>query len=129
MAATATVSQQLSYNDSTQATQIVRGKIVLTGNYGGVSTHGDTLALNLYNVQSNQPPLRVLITEEPAAGTYVSGYFFDYGLGTSPANGVIIVSLIDTGTGLKKEYTEGSGYSSALLAAALYFEAVFPLGN
>lgn len=123
MAATATVLQQLSYNDTTQATQIVRGKIVLTGNYGTSSSHGDTLALNLYNVQSNQPPLFVEIIEMPAAGTAATGYNFGYALGSNPSNGLLTITNGTT------EYTEGSAYSAGLLAAALYFQAFFPLGN
>lgn len=130
MATAVTPNAGLAQSDSTQATQIVRGKIALTGNYGGANTHGDTLNLGFYGVQSNNPPLRVLIYENPPAGTAPSGYALGYAPGTDPTNGVLTV--FGTGAaagGPGQEFTEASAYDAALLAAVIEFEAVFPLGN
>lgn len=124
MAAKATLNTGLAQSDSTQATQVVRGTIALTGNYGPGATSGDVLNLALFGVQSNQPPLRVLVYEMPAAGTAPTGYLFGYEVGTDPSNGRLSIM---TSEGV--EYVQGSAYSAALLAAALFFEAIFPLGN
>jgi hypothetical protein len=124
MSAIATLSTGLVQTDSTQATQIARGTIALAGNYGGGATHGDTLNLALYGIQSNLPPLRVLIFETPPAGTAPTGYQLGYAPGTNPSNGQLTIM-----GGPATEYTEGSAYNAALLAAVLNFEAIFPLGN
>lgn len=124
MSAAATLNTGLAQTDSTQATQVVRGMIALTGNYGDGATSGDPLNLAKYGVQSSQPPLRVLIYEAPPAGTAPTGYLFGYELGTDPSNGRIsIMSAVAT------EYALGTAYSAALLGAKLFFEAIFPLGN
>lgn len=121
----ATLTTGLAQTDTTQATQVVRGKIALSGNYGGGATHGDVLNLALYGVQSNYPPLEVRIYEMPPAGTAPTGYEFGYALGADPTSGLL--TIIDPTT--RAEYTQGSAYSAGLLAAALYFTAIFPLGN
>lgn len=130
MAATVTPNSGLAQTDTTQATQVVRGTIALTGNYGGGATHGDTLNLGFYGVQSNLPPLEVEIFEMPPAGTAASGFIFGYAPGTNPQNGVLTVQ--QTGAALSgplAEYPQGTAYSAPLLAAVLHFRATFPLGN
>jgi len=121
MAATATVDSSYAQNDTTQATQIVRGTITLSGNYGTVSSHGDTLSFaGIYGIQSGSIPLAVFIYEQPPAGTAASMYSAVYQKGTSIANGAVNFSLAGT------EYTEGSAYSGAISTAVWKFEAVFP---
>lgn len=124
MAATPTLLTSQPQYDSTQATQIVRGTIALTGNYGSGTSHGDVLNLALYGVQSNNPPLRVLIYEQPPAGTAPTGYQLGYAPGSNPSNGQITIMSAPA-----TEYTEGSAYNAALLAAVIYFEAIFLLGQ
>lgn len=91
MAATATGITIQPILDSTQSTQIVRGSIGLSGNYGGGATNGDTLNLGVYPNQSATAPIRVFIYEEPAAGTAPTGYTFLYAKGTDPTNGLLVV--------------------------------------
>jgi hypothetical protein len=130
MSATAKLLTGLPVNDSTDATQIVRGTIALTGNYGGGATHGDVLNLALYGVQSNYPPVRVFIYEQPAAGSAPTGYQYEYAVGTNPSNGQLVVLGSGASAGAPlQEYTQGSAYSAGLLAATLYFEALFLLGS
>lgn len=124
MAATPTLLTSQPQYDSTQATQIVRGTIALTGNYGTGASHGDVLNLAQYGVLSNNPPLRVLIYEQPAAGTTPTGYQLGYAAGANPSNGQLTIM-----NGAATEYTEGSAYNAALLAAVIYFEAIFLLGQ
>lgn len=124
MSAIATLTTGLVQNDTTQATQIARGSIALTATYGPGATSGDLLNLALYDVQSNAAPVRVLVYEMPAAGTAPTGYLFGYEVGSTPANGRLSIM---TSEGV--EYTQGSAYSAALLAAALFFEAIFTLGT
>jgi Na+/glutamate symporter len=120
MAATATVDSTYSaLHDTTQATQIVRGSIALSGNYGSASSHGDTLALNLYGIQS-ATLVRCFIYEQPAAGTAPTGTLWGYAKGTTLANG-----LLTAMTAYNTEYSEGSAYTTAQKAAVLRFEAVF----
>lgn len=135
MATAVTPNSGLSQSDSTQATQVVRGSIALTANYGGGATHGDTLNLAFFGVQSNNPPLEVEIFEIPPAGTAPSGYIFGYAPGTNASNGVLTVlqspaiAAAPATAGPLSEYPEGTAYSAALLAAVLHFRATFALGN
>lgn len=130
MATAVTPNSGLSQSDATQATQVVRGTIALSANYGGGATHGDTLNLGFYGVQSNNPPLEVEIFEDPGAGNAPSGYAFEYASGTNPQNGVLIVQTSGAAlSGPFAEYPEGSAYNAALLAAKLKFKATFSLGN
>ena len=94
MAATATGITIQPILDSTQSTQIVRGSIALSGNYGATSpsdTNGDILSLAVYPTQSATAPIRVFIYEEPAAGVAPTGYTFLYAKGTDPTNGELVV--------------------------------------
>jgi hypothetical protein len=120
MAATAKILSNYSLNDTTQATQVVRVQITVSGNYGGASTHGDTLALNLYGVQS-ATLIDYNIKEMPAAGTAPTGTLWGYAKGTTLANGVLTAM-----TTYNSEYSEGSAYTTAQKAAVIigtfYFE-------
>jgi hypothetical protein len=108
--------------DTTQSTQIVRGSITLTGNYGISGGHGDILSFaNIYGIQSRSLPVDIIISETPAAGTAPTGYIFGFAPGTTNANGKLTIM-----SGVATEYTQGSAYSAALLAAKLYFVAAFP---
>lgn len=108
--------------DTTGREVLVYGTIALTANYGGGATHGDTLDLTQLGdlLKSSQLPTQVDIWESPPAGTLPSFYQFVFCPGTTQKNGVISI-----GSNLT-EYTEGSAYSAALLAAVINFCAWFP---
>lgn len=108
--------------DVTQQSFIVEGTIVLSGNYGGASTHGDTLNFSgLPTIGSNALPSWVEFGEFPVAGAAPTGYSFGYAPGTTQANGVLTIM-----NGAATEYTQGSAYSAPLLAAVIRFRAEFP---
>jgi hypothetical protein len=122
MAATITAITAPQNPDTTSRQIIIDGTVALTGNYGGASTHGDTLNLQQLGdlLKSSQLPLRVVVWEDPPAGTAPSFYQFVYCPGTTQTNGVLSI-----GSNLV-EYTEASAYSAALLAAVLRIRAWFP---
>jgi len=99
--------------DVTDNEFIVDGTIVLTGNYGGGATHGDTLNLSPLDIKSNALPTKVEIWENPPAGTAPTGYVFGYAPGTTQSTGVLTIMNNLT------EYTQASAYSAGLLAAVL----------
>ena len=118
MAAVITITDA---TDTTQNEQIVDGTIALSGNYGGASTHGDTLSFAGFDqIKSSQVPRKVEIFEAPPAGTSATGDTFQFSPGTTQANGVMQVFAAGA------EYTEASAYSAGLLAAVLRFRAWFP---
>ena len=130
MAATITPTIAPQTPDTTAREIIVDGTVTLTGNYGGASTHGDTLNLQQFGdlLKSSQLPTKVEIWEDPAAGTAPTGYEFIFCPGTTQLNGVLCI--MGTGAsagGPGQEYTEASAYSAGLLAAALRIRAWFPL--
>lgn len=118
--------------DSTQNQAIVTGTIVLTGNYGGASTHGDTLSfagVTNMAVPYQSLPTFVEIYEFPPAGTSGSGYQYGFAVGTTQANGVLqVFGTASAGTAITAppEYTEAAAYSASLLAAVIRFIAYFP---
>jgi len=126
MAATATLGSALLADpknglDSTQDSIWAEGPVVLTGNYGGASTHGDTLSLAGL-VSSDYPPKFCEVYQEPTSGNAPIIYCFIYGRGTTAANGVLIVTDF---AGV--EITQGAAYPAALTAATanLRFRAEF----
>jgi hypothetical protein len=122
MAATITPITAPQNPDVTAREVITDGTIVLTANYGGAATHGDTL--NLQQLQdlakSSQLPTQVEIWEAPPAGTTPTGYVFTFCPGTTQINGVLNI------TNNLTEYTQASGYSTVLLAAIIRIRAYFP---
>ena len=122
MSATITQITAPQNPDTTAREIIVDGTVVLTANYGGASTHGDTL--NLQQLQdlakSSQLPTTVQVWEDPPAGTAPTFYQFVFCPGTTQLNGVLSI-----GSNLV-EYTEASAYSAGLLAAVLRIRAWFP---
>lgn len=119
--------------DITNNEEIVEGTLTLSNNYGGASTHGDTVDFSGV-VQSSLPPRRVEIFENQGAGNAPLGYGFVYANGTTQANGVLTV-LGTPATGAATtgatEFTQGSAYSGgtpSLAAAVLRFKAWFPRG-
>lgn len=122
MSAIAAVTQSQTVNDVTSATQIVRGTVTLSGNYGGGATNGDTLSFAITGIQSNSVPIRVTIYEQPAAGTAPGGWRAIFCPGTTIANGVV---AFFNGT---SQLTQGNAYSgtAAVANAVWVFEAVFP---
>lgn len=106
--------------DNTQQETFVDFVATLTGDYGGASTHGDTISFAGFDLlKSNNLPNKVEIWESPASGTAPTGYIFTYCPGTTLANGVLNISNDLT------EYTEASAYSAGLLAAVVRVRAWF----
>jgi hypothetical protein len=125
MSAVATILGTLPQIDVTRGQQFVDFTIALTGNYGGASTHGDTLDLSLLGVNSNEPPILVEVFETTPAGDAISGNIFRYQPGTTQANGTLSVW-----TPAGAEYTEASAYGTppfAITGFALQARAWFPL--
>jgi Flp pilus assembly secretin CpaC len=129
MAAVAKANKSLPIADTTQGTQIVRGTITLSGNYGAGGAQGDTLSFAVYPTQSPKTPLEVRIYEVPATGTAPTGYVYSYLSGTNASNGQFSVAQGSAGTAP----TIGSAYPTGLVTAAtagyLHFTAYFPLGQ
>lgn len=125
MATAITLNKNIPIGDTTSATQVVRGTVALTGNYGAASGHGDILSFaNIYGIQSRSIPLNVIFTETPPAGTAPSGYLFGFAPGTTNANGKLTIM-----SGVATEYSQGSAYSAALTGAVVSFVAYFPIYN
>ena len=105
--------------------------ITLSGNYGTGASNGDILSFaNTNFIQSRRVPIWVDIYEEPLAGNAPSGYTFVWAVGTTQANGQLIV--LQGGAAVSSpqaQYTQGSAYSGALTGARLKARAVFALGN
>jgi len=86
----------------------------------------NSVALNLYGVQSNYPPLAVFVYEYPLVGAVVTGYSFVYLQGTDPSNGKLVPVLggVPLATG---------AYPTVLLtesaAGGIQFQAEFALGS
>lgn len=115
--------------DDTKQQFIIDGTLTLTGNYGGASTHGDTISFGLQDqIKSQQVPNMVVIYEVPTAGNAPTGYTYLYGQGTTMANGVLIVLQTGTASNPQVEITANSAYPAALTAATanLRFRAWFP---
>ena len=123
MATKVAISGIISTPDTTQKQLFIDFTVVLTGNYGGEATHGDTLNLQSLGdaLKSTALPNWVEFEETPPSGTAPTGYLFGYAPGTTQANGVLtIMSAVAT------EYTEGTSYSAALLGAVIRGRAWFP---
>jgi hypothetical protein len=107
-------------NDNTQSTQIVRIPLTLSGNYGGSTTHGDTVDFgSVYGIQSSSVPIRVFVYQQPASGTAPLIATGTYCPGTTRDNGVI--SFFNGTT----ELTGGSAYTGAAASAVWFVEAIF----
>jgi hypothetical protein len=91
------------------------GTITVSGSY---VTNGVTFDLTPLNALSNSLPIIVDILELPASGAVASGYSFNYGFGTTIANGVIQV-LSAAGT------QAAQSTFSSLGIASLYYRATF----
>src|SRR5277367_6945787 len=127
MAIAAKIISSYAQNDTTQATQIVRLSLTLSGNYGASSpsdTHGDTINFStVYGIQSNSVPIRVLVFQQPASGTAPGNCTGVFCPGTTIANGVI--SFANAGT----ELTRGTAYTGAASTAVWKFRVWFPRGQ
>lgn len=119
--------------DKTQNKLKVRGTFTLSGNYGGASSHGDTVVFANDLIKSDYPPDYVRVWEDQGAGNAPLGYTFLYNRGTTPANGVLVVlgtSAAGGATTGTTEFTEAGAYSGgtpSLNGAVLQFEASFAL--
>lgn len=128
-------------NDTTMATQVIRGKLTFSGSYPG--TPGDTLNFSTHAVGvanpivSNQRPLSVTFWEEPASGTAivgVAGLMSYRNVSAKPTNANGVVSIVTgasiSGTTVTAGTELGSGaYSATITAATVLFEAIFVLGR
>lgn len=119
--------------DMTRTRFIVEGTLTLSGNYGGASTHGDTVDFAQFDqIKSSQPPAWVEIKEDQGAGNAPLGYKFNYATGTTQGNGVLQVIGTPASGGAEVggvEFTENAAYSAgtpSLDAAVLRFRAAFP---
>lgn len=114
----------LGVPDTTGRQQLYQGTLVLSGNYGGAATHGDTLSFaNISGLLSQTVPLAVEIYEQPAAGVAPSFYSAIFQPGSTIANGAVNFSLNGV------EFTQGNAYSGVLAAAVWKFRAWFPKGK
>ncbi len=127
--------------DTTQSTQVLRGKLTFTGSYPG--TPGDTLNFTTHAVGvanplvSNQRPLSVTFWEEPASGTAIAGVaglmsYRNVNAKPTAANGVvsIVTGASISGTTVTAGTELGSGaYSATVTGATVLFEAIFVLGR
>jgi hypothetical protein len=112
--------------DKTRTRLIVEGTLTLSGNYGGASTHGDTVNFAQFDqIKSGQPPAWVEVQENQGAGNAPLGYNFIYSNGTTQANGVLQITV---GTTEVTEATAYSGLSPSLSGVVLRFRAAFPWG-
>lgn len=91
------------------------GSVTVSGSY---VTNGVTFDLTPLGAASNSLPLIVDIIESPASGAVASGYSFNYGFGTTIANGVIQV-LASTGT------QAAQSTFASLGIASLYYRVTF----
>lgn len=107
MSAVATKNTVLGPIDNTQNRFCVEFVVTLTGNYGGASTHGDTLDLSTLGAQSAQLPTEVQLFEASPAGAVPSGNIFRFMPGTTQANGVLSIF-----TAAGAEYTQASAYGT-----------------
>lgn len=125
--------------DITQNEVIVEGTLTLSANYGGASTHGDTVNFATATspagttpIQSSLAPRRVEVFENQGAGNAPLGYTYIYNNGTDQTNGVLTIlgtPAVGAATTGATEFTQGAAYSGgtpSLLAAVLRFKAWFP---
>lgn len=122
MATSVTQENIFAGSDVTQGQQILYTTIVLSGNYGTASSHGDVLNLSqLKSLLSSKVPIHADIDEQPAVGTAPSGYSFVFQPGTTLANcGLSVMN------GAATEYSQGSAYSAPLLAAVIKMRIWLP---
>ena len=117
--------------DSTRTRGIIEGTLTLSGNYGGASSHGDTMNLAVQQYMSDYPPVWVDIREDVGSGNAPLGYSYRYASGTTAANGVLQVLGTQASGGATKgltEFTQNAAYSTgtpSLDGAVLRFKAYF----
>lgn len=115
--------------DSTRSSLVVFGTLTLSANYGGVSSHGDTVSFAVPQIATDYLPKIVLVTESVAAGSAGFGYQYTFYPGTTLANGVLNIKGTGAASGQGgTEITEGSAYSTftpSLNGAVLNFMAWF----
>ena len=123
MAIAVSISPTYAQNDTTQATQIVRGKLTFSGSY---TNNGDTLSFaNVYGIQSTSVPLRVFVYEQPAAGTAPGGYEYVFCPGTTIANGKLVVLQGGASASNPMAQIPASTYPAAISGGTINFEAIF----
>jgi hypothetical protein len=114
--------------DSTQNNFIVQGKITLSGNYGGGSSHGDVLSFAGFDVlKTAAVPTFVEINEAPVAGTSASGYEYSFSPGVDQSSGKLqIFTSNGAAPAPLAEYPQGTAYQGSQSGAVLNFLAFFP---
>jgi hypothetical protein len=130
----------LPITDTTQATQLVRGTLAFSGNY---VAGGDVVNFATHTVGSASPVVSsrrcvgMQFWEEPASGTLptgVAGMLFYRNVATKPnaSNGVIQIvgsATMTAGTFAAGNELSAAAYPAAILAAKVFFEAIFVLGS
>lgn len=108
-----------------QNSWLVTGSIALSGSY---TTHGDTLSFVNASlpISTNVVPSLVLIDEMPNAGITASGYWFNFALGSSLANGAMQVFQGASGASAPAAELAAGAYPAALTSAKIYFQAFIP---
>ena len=126
--------------DTTQATQIVRGKLTISGNYtaGGDPINFSTHAVGVANpITSNQRCIGMQFWEEPASGTLVTGvaqmmYYRNVSAKPNASNGVVQIvgsATMTAGTFAAGNELSAAAYPAAITGAVIMFEAIFVLGR
>lgn len=112
--------------DVTQNQIVAKFQITLSGSYSVGSVNGDTLSLTDGRLPSTRVPSRVIIQEEPPAGTAPTGYHFLYAPGTDPTNGKLVV-LQGANAAPDAQITQNSAYPGALTGTTyIYAYCFFP---
>lgn len=118
--------QIISNPDTTERELIVDGTLTFSGNY---PNFGDTMNLAFDQVKTQSLPTKVEIYEMPAAGTAPSGYVYVYAIGTTLANGKVVImeSADQTAPGaVPLAQLPAEAYPAGITGASVRFRAWFP---
>lgn len=117
----------ISNPDTTERELIVDGTLTFSGNY---PNFGDMMNLGQFDaIKSQSLPTKVEIYEMPAAGTAPSGFTYTYALGTTLANGQVVVtaSASQASPGiLPLVQIAVAAYPAGITGASVRFRAWFP---
>lgn len=109
--------------DTTQNEIVAKFKIALSGNYSPASVNGDVLNLINALIPSGRTPTKVIISEEPPAGTAPTGYHFLYAPGGDLSSGKLVV-LVGT-AGADAQITQNAAYPGALTGTTYIYALAF----
>jgi hypothetical protein len=129
------------YYDNTQSTMLIRGTLAFSGSYPG--DPGDPINFTTHPVGVGNPivsvqrPIGMQFWEEPLSGTLPSGvagmlWYRNVNAKPTIANGTIAVvggATMVAGTFTAANALSTAAYPAAILAAKVFFEAIFVLGR